>query len=265
MKRTCYYCEIEFIAGRNSKGDHVIPDALGGGIYYKDVCPCCNVKFNKNIDYPVICSLMPFIIFFQIHSDKNTADSKMPFEFFSYLDSNNGVIENIKGEITNSGKIITPTVKIDDKTLFVNTKKEAEKHKGFKGEIKIRSPQAFGGGTSSFGPVDIIIQNRFDIKVFLNLIGSKLGSEVLHSLNLDRAKSFVNGNSDLFFNYTAKKCDIEDNSGTKHIVRVYKTDNYLSGEIALFNSHIRKYQISDDCHADFEKIEEIINIVPPKR
>jgi hypothetical protein len=265
MKRMCYYCDIEFETGKNSKGDHVIPDALGGGISFKDVCPDCNGKFNKNIDYPVIYSLMPFIIFFQIHPDKDSADSKMPFEFFSYLDQNNGVIKNIKGDMTNSGEIITSTMKIDDKTLFVNSKKEAEKHKGFKGEIKTRSPQAFVGGTAAFSPVDTITQNRFDIKVFLNLIGSKLGSEALHSLNLDRAKSFVNGNSELCFNYTAKKCDIGDNSGTKHIVRVYKADNNLFGEIALFDNQIRKYQINDDCNVDFEEIEEIINIIPPTR
>jgi hypothetical protein len=48
MHLICFFCFQEF--ENMGVGEHVIPEAIGGGIILKEVCPSCNSKLNTNID-----------------------------------------------------------------------------------------------------------------------------------------------------------------------------------------------------------------------
>lgn len=75
----CVFCFKEF-AG-TGVGEHVIPEALGGGIILREVCPKCNNYLNTTIDNPY-CK--DFLVQINRHrfglTDKRGKKAKHPFQ-----------------------------------------------------------------------------------------------------------------------------------------------------------------------------------------
>lgn len=267
----CYYCDKTFTIGKKAKGDHVLPDAIGGRVSFLNVCKICNERLNKEIDSYLIKKYKPLTILYGIKPTKNKNYNKNELEFNEFCISDLPV--KIRASLSSGGiRVKNQVINIDNKRtrIFPNIHHKEEylssKRRYSFDNLYVPTPNAtaIGTGTREIFPPD---HNRRVVrsltKSCLNLIGKKKGLNYLNSLNLNQAKNIVLGNIDCLEDDILQITDSDKQIYREfcHVIKIYKERDMLIGLVFLFGNH-RKIILARSFNKEFNDIIEYFPYTP---
>ncbi|AGL01696.1 HNH endonuclease [Desulfoscipio gibsoniae] len=269
----CYYCDKEFIASKGAKGDHIIPDALGGRITFLNVCKECNDRLNREADLYLIKEYKPLTILFGIRPEKNKKYSKNEIEFddFSIL----GFSGKVRATLSSNGvRIKNQVIELNDKRKIRVFHDKKQKHKflssnksdKFDGYYVPNSDDiVLGTGMQHCSSDQEKMVIRSLVKSCLNLIGFKRGLTYLKDLELNQAREFaLHGTnfSDIGVKLPIAHLDKQIYKQFNHVIRIYKEEDTLMGLVFLFGQHGRKITLARPFKKDFDDILQYFSYTP---